>query len=227
MKAVQATRDRVECSADSNHRILADRSFGTDNFLRKMDGILSRFAVFAVLLSFVVSAQSEEVVLDPVIVNGSSIAQVPSDYIFLPADPVSPGNPMDGIQFYIRIANSIKVSKSIVDVRCVLPIGSDLAKITSRDDTTQRWLAAQAVYANITNLNLAADIKGAVIGKVFNPSDGKTYQAFKVTYADNGTEKWMIFPTPVASIKLFDTPLPGSMEYGDGVRVPSPVCGRG
>lgn len=185
-----------------------------------------RFGVFAALLCAGVSAHASDpdpVTLPPVIVVGSPIAQVPVEYTFIPAIPIPYyGNPMDGFEFFFNLAQVQRGARGIVDVRCVLT--SDLSRVTSHNDTTDRWLAAQGVYAVITAPTTAAVIKNAVLGTVVNPSDGKTLKAFKVTYADGGSEKWMIFPSPASSVKLFDTPFPNSLVLGDGRVVPSPAC---
>lgn len=67
-------------------------------------------------------------------------------------------------------------------------------------------------------------LRSAIIGQVVNPSDGKTYRAFQVVYADGGTERWMIFPSPASSVKLIDSPLPDSLILSDGVPKPSRYC---
>jgi hypothetical protein len=124
----------------------------------------------------------------------------------------------------VNLAAKQRAAKSIVDVRCALTDSNPLSKVTSHNDTNDRWLAAQDVYVVITAPDTAAAIRGAVLGTVVNPSTGKTIKAFKVTYADGGTEKWMIFPTPASVVKLFDTPFPGSLEMGDGQVSTSPNC---
>jgi len=174
---------------------------------------------------FCISSHAQDpIVLDSVIVTGSSIAQVPIDFVWVPAgmpvyDPTMPG----GYQGLMIITAATKAAKTVSDVRCVLT--TDLRKVTSRNDATDRWEAASAVY--IVVQGAAQVVQGVIIGKVISPFDGKAYKAFQVTYADGGTEKWLIFPSPASSVKLFDTPLPGSLVYGDGVYHPSPSCSVG
>ena len=115
----------------------------------------------------------------------------------------------------------MKGANRITDVRCVA-LG-DLKFITSHDDLTGRYLAAASVY---TNLQAASSmLKSMTVGIAVNPLDGITYKAFTITYADGGTEKWLAFPDPRASVKLFDSPLPDSLVLGNGQVQPSRWCG--
>jgi hypothetical protein len=52
---------------------------------------------------------------------------------------------------------------------------------------------------------------------ITNPSDGKGYQGYKVTYADGGTETWYVSPNAqYSSIKLLDQPMADSLKPGNG-----------
>jgi hypothetical protein len=92
------------------------------------------------------------------------------------------------------------------DVRCSASVA--LINTTSKSDLDDRWLAATSVYAKLRS---TADIfRSTIVEQVVNPSDGKTYEAFDVVYADGGTEKWMIVPSSASPVKLFEPPTAGS-----------------
>lgn len=109
-----------------------------------------------------------------------------------------------------QIARLINIRR---DVRCMF--GSDLRNTTSHDDETTRWFAASAAYA--LTMQYVPAIRDAMTGTATNPLTGLTYKAWKITYADGGSENWVVFPDPRSSVKLFDTPLPNSLIRNDGV----------
>lgn len=161
---------------------------------------------------------------EPITVPGSlpeTIVTAPREYQWIgPAVGGSTGFSPISQQEIVRIGQMNMIGARLQDVRC--SAATDLVNTTSHADEMTRFLAASSVYVN---LRTASEMfRSRIIGQVINPSDGKTYKAFQVTYADGGREKWMIFPTPASSAKLIDPPLPGSLVLGDGVAKPSPYC---
>jgi hypothetical protein len=146
---------------------------------------------------------------------GARIAPVTITLIFTPAPEIYPQSQNQ----ITMISQMNQVARIIRDVRCVATGGRE--RTTSHNDVLDRYFAAAEVYTAIQNTSVA--IRGVILGSVKNPSDGKTYRGFQVTYADGGTEKWMVFPSPASSVKLLDTPYPDSLTRGDGVVKPS-VC---
>lgn len=90
-------------------------------------------------------------------------------------------------------------------------LSADLKTTTTGSGTEGRWLAAMAMISSIDAAGLFTWY-GAAYGSIAIIVDGKTYGAFKVTYADGARETWMVTPNHLtSSMKLFDTPLPGSL----------------
>ena len=145
---------------------------------------------------------------------------VPVEFIYTDS-PYATWNNSVSQQWLTQHWNMVQVASRATDVRCVA--AGDLQDVTSQADTTTRYLAAASVYTNLQVVS--STIKSMVVGTAVNPYDGATYKAFKVTYADNGTEKWLVFPDSRASVKLFDTPLPDSLVAGNGVVQKSKWCG--
>lgn len=114
----------------------------------------------------------------------------------------------------------VKAAQALRDVRCFA--SGDLRTTTSLSDGTTRWLAASGVYIAVKG---ASDVlKRGMVGIVVDPISGIKFQAFEVIYADNGREKWMVNPAIGSSIKLLDTPYPGSLVQGNGIVQPTAIC---
>jgi hypothetical protein len=169
------------------------------------------------LLCHISIANAQEV--QEIEIIGARIAPVTINLIFT-AHPLADFDYIQSQSQLTQIAKMARASRAIRDVRCVATGGRE--RTTSHADVLDRYFAAAEVYTTIQNS--ASAIQGIVIGTLKNPSDGKTYKGFEITYADGGTEKWMIFPSPASSVKLLDTPYPDSLKRGDGVVKPS-VCG--
>jgi hypothetical protein len=170
-----------------------------------------------IILASVISSFScfADVTLPTVTVIG--IIPTPGGFIFIPAVT----GEFNSSAAYMQHAANVKNANAISDVRCVA--SGSRRFTTSLDDTLDRYLAAADVYNKI--VTASAGMKSILIGSVINPSDGKAYLGFKITYADGGTEKWMALPDPRISTKLIDDPLPDSLVKGDGAVKASLWCG--
>lgn len=104
---------------------------------------------------------------------------------------------------------------------CTNPLISSASKTTtSTSDATSRWLAAQDLFNTTSASNMLALYAQAIPIRIL--IDGKYYRGYKVTYADGGTETWVVNPGyATSSFKLFDTPAPGSLKGPDAS---SPGC---
>jgi len=178
---------------------------------------IPRCALSALGLSLSCHAFADDVQLPDITVVG--LRPVPVEFSYTDSPYVTPDNSVTQ-QWLTQHWNLVKAANGITDVRCVA--SGDLKNVTSLADTTSRYLAAASVYTKLQAAS--ATLKSVTIGTAINPYDGVTYKAFKVTYADGGTEKWLVFPDPRASVKLFDTPLPDSLVPGNGVVQPSRWC---
>ncbi|GKS95002.1 MULTISPECIES: hypothetical protein [unclassified Acidovorax] len=95
---------------------------------------------------------------------------------------------------------------------CLARVSSGAKSTTKNSDVTNRWLAAQEVFNDMTNLgtldayrDFARDFKISM--------NGVTYNGFTVSYADGSRETWAINPGyKYSSIKLIDTPFPDSIN---------------
>lgn len=187
--------------------------------------IKNLFLAFGISAASSLALGQETPTLPPVYVPGT-IAPAPANYTWTPGilfgTPVY-GSPEWSMHQIIMIGQMNRASQALSDVRCIASSG--LRETTSHSDLTTRWLAASEVY---TRINSAAYvIKNATIGTVRSPVDGITYKAYTITYADGGTERWMIFPDPRSSNKIIDQPLPDSLVKGDGRPKPTAICGGG
>jgi hypothetical protein len=185
---------------------------------------MNKFSALGGVALLVVACQAHALTplyeLPQVTVTGNAIQPVPPGATWAEPLGASPGNYLPDFNFLVQLSNLLQAAKLIKDVRCTA--SGDRKFITSRSDNVERSLAAIDVANKIRTAT--GLISGAVLGKVKNPLDGKTYLAFEVTYADGGTEKWMLQPAPTMSNPIFDMPLPNSLNLSDGVVRPNQYC---
>jgi hypothetical protein len=112
------------------------------------------------------------------------------------------------------IAGSRDRAVDLSDV-CTNPLISSASKTTtSTSDATTRWLAAQDMFITTMTSNLLTSYAQAM--RISILLDGKYYRGYKVSYADGGSEVWVVNPGyATSSFKLFDTPAPGSLKGPD------------
>ncbi|HEX6708464.1 MAG TPA: hypothetical protein VF169_27260 [Albitalea sp.] len=129
-------------------------------------------------------------------------------------------NPVGSSSLAFAIASAKERAVNLADV-CKNPVISDGAKqVTGTSDTTSRWLAAQELFNSIQMAKLWSLYQGAY-GGISVIIDGKSYQSFKVYYADGSSEVWVVNPGwATSTFKLFDTPAPNSLKIP-----PSPRAG--
>lgn len=122
------------------------------------------------------------------------------------------GQPFTG---YAKMMALLKSIELVEDVRCV---GQGFEKTTSHANVAERWMAAEAVYRRVSSGR-------GIFKKLFgsDPVDPKAAQFLKVTYADGGTETWLVV-NPLFSTALSPTPVADSMKKGSGILQIHPVC---
>lgn len=109
---------------------------------------------------------------------------------------------------------------------CIALISGNAKSTTSTSDVTTRWLAAQEVFNYINNAGMLSDLHTMTRTLTFI-MDGKSYQGFRVAYADGVRETWAINPNyKYSSVKLLDQPLPNSQEPYTG-EYNTPKCNQG
>ena len=118
-----------------------------------------------------------------------------------------------------------QIAVSYSDI-CQNPILSTaFKKVTSLDDVTTRWLAATELVATIQLKGLWNQYQTAY-SNINIIIDSKSYQGFKVTYADGAKETWVLTPNSQFSVaKLFDQPAPNSLTQPPAGRTGCPGAG--
>jgi hypothetical protein len=90
-------------------------------------------------------------------------------------------------------------------------VTQDTKETTGSSDTHSRWLAAENLFNIIQAQKLWSSYQGAY-GGISIVIDAKSYNGFKVQYADGATETWVVNPGwATSTLRLFDTPAPDSL----------------
>ena len=152
--------------------------------------------------------------LQPVIITGTRIdwgTGFFDDPYFNDSAPPIYASDYGSEQIFLGIVRNRAKSLLMSDV-CNNPALSNAAKTTtSGSDMTNRWLTAQETF-NYLQINSLWLWYQQATGGIALLVAGTNYAGFRLIYADGASETWMINPLfSLSSIKLFDTPLPGSL----------------
>lgn len=122
--------------------------------------------------------------------------------------------PNGGLQVATYLAQQ-KQLEDTGDVRCALNT-MDIRRTVSTADLIDRQIAAQAVFRS---MHLLSSAKRTVTNQGF----------LRVTYADGGSEQWVVLPYPAFSDGGISQPMPTTLKLGDGVVRPpkNPACAKG
>ena len=130
-----------------------------------------------------------------------------SSFVDIPSDFSAVGNNQQLI-FFLTAVNKGGAISSV----CTNPtLSPDLKLTTSSSDATTRWLAAQSMFITgqaegILDVWINAGVPITLL------IDSKSYQGYKVFYADGYSEVWVINPGwRTSTFKLFDLPAPSSL----------------
>ncbi|MES3001294.1 MAG: hypothetical protein V4787_11440 [Pseudomonadota bacterium] len=101
------------------------------------------------------------------------------------------------------------------DARCNIGATAQTKNTTSRAGVTDRFLAAQQIFAFIRGYDNAASLRGLLRSNSSYFYNGAKQFTFQVTYADGGKEGWIVASVLTGAL-VNEGNVPGSLSLGDG-----------